>query len=133
VLNKVIILDNIKNELSEEDNENLNLDIKADDLAYIIYTSGSTGRPKGVLISHRGLNNLNIAQKKLFDFNSNDNILQFSSFSFDASIWEITLAINAGGTIVLGEENEVLPGKGLVKFIKENNINRRCRHSKRLS
>lgn len=67
MLNKVIILDNIKNELSEEDNENLNLDIKA------------------------------------------------------------------GGTIVLGEENEVLPGKGLVKFIKENNINRRCRHSKRLS
>ena len=122
LLNKIIILDDVEEQLEEETSEDLKVDIKTDDLAYIIYTSGSTGRPKGVLVSHRGLNNLKVAQKELFNLNENDNILQFSSFSFDASIWEISLAINVGATIVLGEENDILPGKGLVKFINNNKI-----------
>ena len=32
--------------------DNPDVDVEADDLAYMIYTSGSTGNPKGVMISH---------------------------------------------------------------------------------
>ena len=62
------------------------------DLAYVIYTSGSTGTPKGVLLSHRGLCNVVEAQQQLFHLSRNSRILQFSSLSFDASIFEIALA-----------------------------------------
>ena len=94
-------------------------EVYADDIAYIIYTSGTTGRPKGVLVKHRGLNNLKVAQKKLFDFVDTDRILQYSSFSFDASIWEMSLALNVGATIILCDSDVVHPGEELSVFLQK--------------
>jgi len=72
------------------------------DLAYIIYTSGSTGKPKGVMIKHEGICNLAYANEEIFDFSVNKpRILQFSSISFDASIWEMVIALFSGGTACL--------------------------------
>ncbi len=96
--------------------------VNAEDIAYIIYTSGTTGRPKGVLVKHRGLNNLKIAQRKLFGFSDTDRILQYSSFSFDASIWEMSLALNVGATIVLCDSDVVHPGQELSVFLQKRNV-----------
>ncbi|MES2732835.1 MAG: amino acid adenylation domain-containing protein [Bacteroidota bacterium] len=71
------------------------------DLAYVIYTSGSTGQPKGVLIEHQGNVNMATDQIRRFDITSQDKVLQFASLSFDASVYEITLALYAGASLVL--------------------------------
>jgi amino acid adenylation domain-containing protein len=68
--------------------------------AYLIYTSGSTGTPKGVLVEHGGFTNMIRDQIARFGVNPDDRGLQFSSISFDASIYEVFLALLAGACIV---------------------------------
>jgi len=75
--------------------------VDPDHLAYTLYTSGSTGRPKGAQLAHRGLNNLWRAQAEAFAVNAEDRVLQFASFSFDASIEEIWLPLITGARLIL--------------------------------
>ncbi|WP_413465005.1 amino acid adenylation domain-containing protein [Aerosakkonema funiforme] len=96
--------------------------VKPDNLAYVIYTSGSTGKPKGVLVEHEGLCNLAIAQIKTFDVQPNSRVLQFASFSFDACVSEIFMALIAGATLVLGTRDALMPGQGLIKLLREKEI-----------
>ncbi len=96
--------------------------VKPDNLAYIIYTSGSTGKPKGVQIAHQGLCNLAKAQIKLFDVNSTSRVLQFASFSFDAAIWEILMAICSGACLCLGTKDSLLPGENLMELLRKQKI-----------
>ena len=91
-------------------------------LAYVIYTSGSTGTPKGVLLSHRGLCNAVKAKQHVFQLSGNSRILQFSSLSFDASIFEIALTFALGGTLYIPPKPAQLPGMALVQFLKDNAI-----------
>ncbi|MFC5702235.1 non-ribosomal peptide synthetase [Cohnella faecalis] len=73
----------------------------ADDLAYMIYTSGSTGKPKGVMVGHRGMVNLQSFFKRELNVRENDRILQFASASFDASVWELFMALFTGAELHL--------------------------------
>ncbi|MEH1906179.1 MAG: amino acid adenylation domain-containing protein [Nostoc sp.] len=109
-------------EISRESEENLLSGVKPENLAYVIYTSGSTGKPKGVLIAHQGLCNLAQAQIDSFDVQPNSRILQFASFSFDAAVWEIFMALGSGARIVLGTPEELLPGSALLKLLDEQAI-----------
>ncbi|MBD2234787.1 non-ribosomal peptide synthetase [Phormidium tenue] len=92
------------------------------DLAYVIYTSGSTGTPKGVLLSHWGLCNVVRAQQQVFQPNRTSRVLQFSSLSFDASIFEIALALGSGGTLYIPPQSAQLPGMALMQFLQEHAI-----------
>lgn len=116
--------------LDQFDSSSISLDQKAregsivtpDHLAYVIYTSGSTGTPKGVLLTHRGLCNVVKAQQQIFHPTHNSRILQFSSLSFDASIFEIALALGSGGTVYIPHQSARLPGMPLIQFLAENAI-----------
>ncbi|NDK93069.1 amino acid adenylation domain-containing protein, partial [Photorhabdus laumondii subsp. laumondii] len=75
--------------------------LTAQHLAYVIYTSGSTGTPKGVMVEHRGLINLVWDKIAQFDVHSDSRILQFASLSFDASVWEIMVALGSGASLII--------------------------------
>lgn len=119
----VVYLDTQWQEIAQHSEENPNSAVTPDNLAYIIYTSGSTGKPKGVMIAHRGLCNLAHTQKEIFDVRSKSRILQFASVSFDASVWEIFMALTAGATLVLvAAKNSLMPGTPLLKLLRESAI-----------
>ncbi|KAI5801291.1 hypothetical protein EDC01DRAFT_703450 [Geopyxis carbonaria] len=71
--------------------------------AYIIYTSGSTGMPKGVVVPHISLATASTAQRHqgVAGFGPTSRVLQFSSLSFDASIYEILFTLHAGGCVCI--------------------------------
>ncbi|MEO7329071.1 MAG: condensation domain-containing protein, partial [Minicystis sp.] len=48
--------------------------------------------------------------------------LQFSSMSFDASVWEISMALLNGATLVLAPEEQMLPGLDLQRILREQAI-----------
>ena len=91
-------------------------------MAYMIYTSGSTGRPKGTMVEHRSLCNLTTFQIKDFLLNEHKRCLQFASFSFDASVSEIFTTLVSGATLVLADKEEMMPGPGLVKLMRDEHI-----------
>ncbi|MCP5105232.1 MAG: amino acid adenylation domain-containing protein, partial [bacterium] len=79
----------------------LNLDISSSGLAYIIYTSGTTGKPKGVMLEHHGVSNLNTVFAGDFQIEPADRIIQFADISFDASVWEMFMALLNGASLHL--------------------------------
>ncbi|TCK33796.1 amino acid adenylation domain-containing protein [Paraburkholderia sp. BL8N3] len=98
------------------------LSIPASSLAYVIYTSGSTGTPKGVMVEHKGLGNLARAQIRVFDVRADSRVLQFASFSFDACISEIAMALCSGAALHLASRDELLPGEPLLATLASRAI-----------
>jgi amino acid adenylation domain-containing protein len=94
----------------------------AESLAYIIYTSGSTGKPKGVMVQHRGICNLAEAQARAFGTCGNSRVLQFASFSFDASVSEIFVTLTAGASLHLENPQLLIPGPSLINILRERGI-----------
>ena len=86
-------------------------------LAYVIYTSGSTGKPKGVMVEHRSACNLVAAQIAHFGAGQGDRVLQFASFSFDACVFEMLLALCRGATLVVPASKGPLAGDDLAQLI----------------
>lgn len=118
----VICLDKEANAIKKESQNNAINSVTPDNLAYVIYTSGSTGKPKGVLIEHRGLSNLCQAQIQVFNLQPGSRILQFASLSFDASIFEIVMALATGSTLYLAQKESLLPGQNLIHLLREQAI-----------
>ncbi|WP_377477713.1 MAG: amino acid adenylation domain-containing protein [Microcoleus anatoxicus] len=117
-----ICLDRDSEAIARQSPQNPTSPVTVDNLAYVIYTSGSTGKPKGVLIEHKGLSNLAQAQIETFKLQPNHRVLQFASLSFDASIFEIVLALRSGATLYLVNQESRLPGKPLIDFLRDNAI-----------
>nr|WP_284929338.1 non-ribosomal peptide synthetase [Bacillus subtilis] len=58
-------------------------------LAYVIYTSGSTGQPKGVAVEHRQAVSFLTGMQYQFPLSEDDIVMVKTSFSFDASVWQL--------------------------------------------
>jgi amino acid adenylation domain-containing protein len=91
-------------------------------LAYIIYTSGSTGKPKGVMVEHRGVVNLALTQQEMYAVTPRSRIAQFASFSFDASVWEIVMALCSGAALFLVGQREYQNTSDLIDYLVDNAI-----------
>jgi amino acid adenylation domain-containing protein len=115
----VVCLDSDWETITQENTQTPINQATADNLAYIIYTSGSTGRPKGALIPHRGLPNFSEAQIQTFGLTAGDRVLQFAPLSFDASMFEMILASSVGATLCQGTRETLLPGPGLVQWLRD--------------
>ncbi len=91
-------------------------------LAYVIYTSGSTGSPKGVMIEHRSSVNMIVDQIKSFNISDKDNVLQFATLSFDASVYEIFMALLGGSSLILIEKDNIKDYNSFTNYIKEKSV-----------
>jgi amino acid adenylation domain-containing protein/FkbM family methyltransferase len=89
--------------LPVDEQENPAVEMCPENLAYVIYTSGTTGKPKGVMISHRSIGNRLMWMKSELEFAEREIVLQKTSFSFDASVWEILLPLISGWKLVMAE------------------------------
>jgi len=95
-------------------------------LAYVIYTSGTTGTPKGTLIEHRSIVNLVRSDLAEFDLGPGDRVAQNSSAVYDSSVEETWLALAAGATLVVMDDDVVRLGPGLPAWLRKERINVFC-------
>jgi non-ribosomal peptide synthetase-like protein len=95
-------------------------------LAYIIYTSGTTGRPKGVMIEHASISNLVGYDLLEFNFSPDERVSQNSSAAYDSSIEETWLALAAGATLVVMDDDAVRLGPDLVEWLRRERITILC-------
>ncbi|MCA2685356.1 MULTISPECIES: non-ribosomal peptide synthase/polyketide synthase [unclassified Microcystis] len=119
---KTVFLAETWEEIKPMNRDNLTGKVTASNLANVIYTSGSTGKPKGVMVEHQGLCNLALAQIDTFAVSSQSRVLQFASFSFDACISEVLMALGAGATLYLANKDNLMPGLPLIKQLRDNKI-----------
>ncbi|MFE6337529.1 amino acid adenylation domain-containing protein [Streptomyces sp. NPDC057798] len=89
--------------------------------AYLIYTSGSTGRPKGVVVTHEGIPSLVSTMAQELGAGPGSRVLQFASFSFDTSVWEWTMALLTGATLVVVPTDKRL-GPPLAEFCARHTV-----------
>src|SRR5947199_5256063 len=115
-------MDGNQHRIAGESEENLGSFVSTETATTDIYTSGSTGRPKGVLLPHRGLCNVVAAQIAALGIQPGSRVLQFASLSFDASIFEIVMALGSGSTLCLGSSEQLMPGPDLARFLKDEAI-----------
>lgn len=95
-------------------------------LAYVIYTSGTTGTPKGTLIEHRSIANLVGSDVEAFGLGPGDRVAQNSSSVYDSSVEEIWLALAAGATLVVMDDDAVRLGPDVVEWLRRERITVFC-------
>lgn len=69
--------------------------------AYTIFTSGSTGRPKGVAVPHAAVANFSRSILREPGITSGDVVLAVTTFSFDISVLELLVSLQAGARVVI--------------------------------
>jgi len=118
----IVNLDKESDKIISYPETDIEIDIDLANLAYVIFTSGSTGLPKGVMLSHKGLTNLAEVQKEAFNISNEKRVMQFSSLSFDASVWETVMALLNGASLYLSSQEVISSGQELSKYLIENKI-----------
>lgn len=117
-MDKIWNIDNVKEKV------NLYVDVEEssiNDEAYVIYTSGTTGKPKGVSVKAKSI--LRIAYDMNFmSISAGDCILKLANYSFDASIFEIFVAILNGGYCLCVSKENLLELDALNKLISSEKI-----------
>ncbi|KAF4334510.1 non-ribosomal peptide synthetase [Fusarium beomiforme] len=89
--------------------------------AYLLYTSGTTGQPKGVVVQHGAWSKAIASQVDFFGFNRDTRMLQFSNYTFDASIFEIFATLCSGGCLFIPSEQSRF--NDLEGYISNHNLN----------
>lgn len=67
--------------------------------AYVIFTSGTTGKPKGTIVGHSAFCTGATAHGSAMGMTESSRVLQFASYTFDASILEILTTLIHGGIV----------------------------------
>ncbi|MCK1795668.1 amino acid adenylation domain-containing protein [Streptomyces sp. XM4193] len=95
------------------------VEVHADQLAYVIFTSGSTGEPKGVGVSHRSL--LGFVGDTLWQGPNYARMLQHVAPSFDPSVLETWGSLLHGRELVIAPSGELDLAR-LARTIREEQV-----------
>ncbi|XDG05068.1 hypothetical protein ABKA04_004683 [Annulohypoxylon sp. FPYF3050] len=79
--------------------------VRSSDAAFIIFTSGSTGTPKGVVLEHGSIATCLLDLGTRYA-GADSRMLQFSAYTFDASIAEIFSTLFFGGCVCIISEQD---------------------------
>ncbi|MEE8525380.1 MAG: amino acid adenylation domain-containing protein [Thermoanaerobaculia bacterium] len=90
--------------------------------AYVLHTSGSTGQPKATVISHGAICNHMAWMQAEGLIRTADRVLLKSSFSFDASVWEVWLPLTTGGQLILAPPEAHRDVTSLVAAIGDHRV-----------
>ncbi|MFI0977346.1 amino acid adenylation domain-containing protein [Streptomyces sp. NPDC021093] len=74
--------------------------VAGDAAAFLMFTSGSTGRPKGVAVRHRAVAEL-VTDPAYVTVTARDRVLLHSPATFDASTFEVWVALANGAAVVV--------------------------------
>ncbi|KAH7002686.1 hypothetical protein B0J12DRAFT_754035 [Macrophomina phaseolina] len=80
--------------------------VTPDNLAYVLFTSGSTGTPKGIMMQHSQFLASSTRYSPILQLDSTSRVLQFSAYTFDASIFEIWSTLTSGGCVCQMSEEQ---------------------------
>ncbi|MEM9917682.1 MAG: amino acid adenylation domain-containing protein [Bacteroidota bacterium] len=116
-----LCMDELEEVLQRFPLENLQTQVRPDNLIYTIYTSGSTGKPKGVQIEHRSVVNLIEGQLKVVHAPV-DRFLYAYSFAFDGAVLLIYWTLLDGGTLVIAPEGLEKDVGRLASFIQQQQV-----------
>ncbi|CAH0039595.1 unnamed protein product [Clonostachys rhizophaga] len=72
---------------------------------YVIFTSGSTGAPEGVMISHQSFFTALNHQEKVVGIKSQARVYDFTSYSFDVSLYYLFATLGIGGCLCVPDEH----------------------------
>ncbi|WP_340375306.1 amino acid adenylation domain-containing protein [Streptomyces sp. SS7] len=97
---RAVLLDDASEPFTDGDDENLDVPVGPDHLAYVVHTSGSSGRPKGVMVRHGGVVRL-VQDPDWIRLGPGEVIPLLTSVCFDVSMFEMWGALLNGGCLVL--------------------------------
>jgi amino acid adenylation domain-containing protein len=97
----MVLLDEHRQQIAAQSEQDLPPSASGSNLAYIIYTSGSTGQPKGVAIEHHNAVAFINWTRRQFTDQEMSAVLASTSVCFDLSVFEIFATLGRGGKVVI--------------------------------
>lgn len=102
--------------------DDLGIQVSADQLAYIYFTSGSTGEPKGAMCEHAGLVNHLLAKIEDLGIAEGTVVAQTAPQCFDISLWQLVSALLVGGRTLLVPQEVILDAERFVDEIAAHRV-----------
>jgi amino acid adenylation domain-containing protein len=96
---QTVLMDDDREALAQQREDDPPQTVQPDNLAYVIYTSGSTGQPKGSLIQHEGLLNLIFWHREFFGVTERDRANHMVGVAFDGVAWDLWCYLTVGASL----------------------------------
>jgi amino acid adenylation domain-containing protein len=121
---RVVYLDADRKAIASRACGNLDVEIDADDVAYVVYTSGSTGTPKGVMGTHRGAVNRFVWMWQAYPYEAGERCCHKTTLSFVDAVAELFSPLLQGVGLVIADEATAKDPRALAELVSREGVTR---------